>query len=99
MCFYCDSSQWFLFVISVLFYHVWAAFGTSEFLVNPLEPQNADKIRVKIADLGNACWVVSNSCRSFPPSPIMVAACREWKIRVVLQRVSGLFRKLQNGKS
>ncbi|KAG5838884.1 hypothetical protein ANANG_G00228410 [Anguilla anguilla] len=23
----------------------------------PLEPQNADKIRVKIADLGNACWV------------------------------------------
>uniref|UniRef100_A0A3B4AJV4 non-specific serine/threonine protein kinase n=1 Tax=Periophthalmus magnuspinnatus TaxID=409849 RepID=A0A3B4AJV4_9GOBI len=27
-------------------------------LVNPLEPLNADKIRVKIADLGNACWVV-----------------------------------------
>ncbi|KAJ0047317.1 hypothetical protein NL108_001563 [Boleophthalmus pectinirostris] len=26
-------------------------------LVNPLEPLNADKIRVKIADLGNACWV------------------------------------------
>ncbi|KAK7878532.1 hypothetical protein WMY93_030368 [Mugilogobius chulae] len=26
-------------------------------LVNPLEPVNADKIRVKIADLGNACWV------------------------------------------
>ncbi|KAM3846214.1 SRSF protein kinase 3 isoform 1-T1 [Vipera latastei] len=34
-----------------------STFGTSEFLVNPLEPQNADKIRVKIADLGNACWV------------------------------------------
>ncbi|KAJ8265088.1 hypothetical protein COCON_G00141870 [Conger conger] len=32
-------------------------FGAAEFLVNPLEPQNADKIRVKIADLGNACWV------------------------------------------
>ncbi|KAF7240189.1 SRSF protein kinase 3 [Varanus komodoensis] len=31
--------------------------GTSEYLVNPLEPQNADKIQVKIADLGNACWV------------------------------------------
>uniref|UniRef100_A0A8C5AE08 non-specific serine/threonine protein kinase n=1 Tax=Gadus morhua TaxID=8049 RepID=A0A8C5AE08_GADMO len=26
-------------------------------LVNPLEPVNADKIKVKIADLGNACWV------------------------------------------
>ncbi|XP_069545010.1 SRSF protein kinase 1a isoform X1 [Brachyistius frenatus] len=26
-------------------------------LVNPLEPFNADKIKVKIADLGNACWV------------------------------------------
>ncbi|XP_072306188.1 SRSF protein kinase 1a isoform X2 [Eucyclogobius newberryi] len=26
-------------------------------LVNPLEPVNAEKIRVKIADLGNACWV------------------------------------------
>lgn len=29
-------------------------------LVNPLEPLNADKIKVKIADLGNACWVVSS---------------------------------------
>lgn len=28
-------------------------------LVNPLEPVNADKLQVKIADLGNACWVVS----------------------------------------
>ncbi|XP_053174361.1 SRSF protein kinase 1a isoform X3 [Scomber japonicus] len=26
-------------------------------LVNPLEPVNADQIKVKIADLGNACWV------------------------------------------
>ncbi|XP_054859511.1 SRSF protein kinase 3 isoform X1 [Eublepharis macularius] len=34
-----------------------STFGTSEFLVNPLEPQNAEKIKVKIADLGNACWV------------------------------------------
>uniref|UniRef100_A0A8C9UYF8 non-specific serine/threonine protein kinase n=2 Tax=Scleropages formosus TaxID=113540 RepID=A0A8C9UYF8_SCLFO len=32
-------------------------FRANEFLVNPLDPQNADKIRVKIADLGNACWV------------------------------------------
>lgn len=29
-------------------------------LVNPLEPLNGDKIKVKIADLGNACWVVSS---------------------------------------
>lgn len=29
------------------------------FLLNPLEPKNADKLKVKIADLGNACWVVS----------------------------------------
>ena len=25
-------------------------------LVNPLDTRNADKIRVEIADLGNACW-------------------------------------------
>ncbi|ELV11499.1 Serine/threonine-protein kinase SRPK3 [Tupaia chinensis] len=34
-----------------------APFGASNLLVNPLEPQNADKIKIKIADLGNACWV------------------------------------------
>ncbi|XP_063064553.1 SRSF protein kinase 1a isoform X1 [Engraulis encrasicolus] len=28
-----------------------------DLLVNPLEPLNAEKIKVKIADLGNACWV------------------------------------------
>uniref|UniRef100_A0A2K6CGL6 non-specific serine/threonine protein kinase n=1 Tax=Macaca nemestrina TaxID=9545 RepID=A0A2K6CGL6_MACNE len=27
------------------------------FLVNSLEPKNAEKFKVKIADLGNACWV------------------------------------------
>uniref|UniRef100_A0A672PWK5 non-specific serine/threonine protein kinase n=1 Tax=Sinocyclocheilus grahami TaxID=75366 RepID=A0A672PWK5_SINGR len=32
-------------------------YSAADFLVNPLEPQNADKIRIKIADLGNACWV------------------------------------------
>ncbi|XP_011943762.1 PREDICTED: SRSF protein kinase 3 isoform X1 [Cercocebus atys] len=36
-------------------------FGASNLLVNPLEPQNADKIKIKIADLGNACWVVRAS--------------------------------------
>lgn len=30
-------------------------------LVNPLDPLNADKLQVKIADLGNACWVVSKN--------------------------------------
>uniref|UniRef100_A0A8C5R0K2 non-specific serine/threonine protein kinase n=1 Tax=Leptobrachium leishanense TaxID=445787 RepID=A0A8C5R0K2_9ANUR len=33
------------------------SFRAADFLVNPLDPQNADKIEVKIADLGNACWV------------------------------------------
>ncbi|XP_062855288.1 SRSF protein kinase 3 [Trichomycterus rosablanca] len=33
------------------------SFSAADFLVNPLEPQNADKIHIKIADLGNACWV------------------------------------------
>uniref|UniRef100_A0A8B9JK08 non-specific serine/threonine protein kinase n=1 Tax=Astyanax mexicanus TaxID=7994 RepID=A0A8B9JK08_ASTMX len=30
---------------------------TADLLVNPLDPRNADTLRVKIADLGNACWV------------------------------------------
>uniref|UniRef100_A0A6Q2XA13 non-specific serine/threonine protein kinase n=1 Tax=Esox lucius TaxID=8010 RepID=A0A6Q2XA13_ESOLU len=29
----------------------------TDLLVNLLKPQNADKIKIKIADLGNACWV------------------------------------------
>lgn len=33
--------------------------AAGNFLLNPLEPKNADKLKVKIADLGNACWVVS----------------------------------------
>ncbi|XP_013886657.1 SRSF protein kinase 3 [Austrofundulus limnaeus] len=32
-------------------------FSSSDFVINPLDPQNADRIQVKIADLGNACWV------------------------------------------
>uniref|UniRef100_A0AAY5EHN0 non-specific serine/threonine protein kinase n=1 Tax=Electrophorus electricus TaxID=8005 RepID=A0AAY5EHN0_ELEEL len=31
--------------------------AASDLLVNPLDPRNADTLRVKIADLGNACWV------------------------------------------
>uniref|UniRef100_A0A671XKB5 non-specific serine/threonine protein kinase n=1 Tax=Sparus aurata TaxID=8175 RepID=A0A671XKB5_SPAAU len=29
----------------------------SDFVLSPLDPLNAHKLRVKIADLGNACWV------------------------------------------
>ncbi|XP_037539669.1 SRSF protein kinase 2 [Nematolebias whitei] len=29
----------------------------ADLLINPLDPRNANAIRVKIADLGNACWV------------------------------------------
>ncbi|XP_023261926.1 SRSF protein kinase 3-like isoform X3 [Seriola lalandi dorsalis] len=32
-------------------------FSASDFVLSPLDPQNADKLKVKIADLGNACWV------------------------------------------
>ncbi|XP_069566755.1 SRSF protein kinase 1b isoform X1 [Brachyistius frenatus] len=31
--------------------------ASGSLLVNPLEPLNAEKLQVKIADLGNACWV------------------------------------------
>ena len=34
----------------------------ADLLVNPLDPRNADTLRVKIADLGNACWVVRRVC-------------------------------------
>ncbi|XP_028849426.1 SRSF protein kinase 1a [Denticeps clupeoides] len=34
-----------------------AKMAAGNLLVNPLEPLNAEKITVKIADLGNACWV------------------------------------------
>ncbi|XP_063064805.1 SRSF protein kinase 3 [Engraulis encrasicolus] len=34
-----------------------SSYSAADFLVNPLDPQNADKITIKIADLGNACWV------------------------------------------
>uniref|UniRef100_A0A671NC46 non-specific serine/threonine protein kinase n=1 Tax=Sinocyclocheilus anshuiensis TaxID=1608454 RepID=A0A671NC46_9TELE len=34
-----------------------ARVSAADLLVNPLDPRNADVLRVKIADLGNACWV------------------------------------------
>ena len=37
--------------------------ASASLLVDPLEPANADKLQVKIADLGNACWVVSANIR------------------------------------
>lgn len=44
--------------------------ATGNLLVNPLEPGNADKLLVKIADLGNACWVVgANIHKHFIPPP------------------------------
>uniref|UniRef100_A0A8C6UBG6 non-specific serine/threonine protein kinase n=1 Tax=Neogobius melanostomus TaxID=47308 RepID=A0A8C6UBG6_9GOBI len=43
-----------LTIVSILCFPVFAA---SDFVLSPLDPQNADKIKVKIADLGNACWV------------------------------------------
>uniref|UniRef100_A0A8C2AXB0 non-specific serine/threonine protein kinase n=1 Tax=Cyprinus carpio TaxID=7962 RepID=A0A8C2AXB0_CYPCA len=43
---------------SFLFFSCTAAkIAAGNLLVDPLDPLNADKIRVKIADLGNACWV------------------------------------------
>uniref|UniRef100_H3C8G0 non-specific serine/threonine protein kinase n=1 Tax=Tetraodon nigroviridis TaxID=99883 RepID=H3C8G0_TETNG len=33
------------------------AFSACDFLLSPLDPGNAHKLKVKIADLGNACWV------------------------------------------
>uniref|UniRef100_A0AAY5EQF0 non-specific serine/threonine protein kinase n=1 Tax=Electrophorus electricus TaxID=8005 RepID=A0AAY5EQF0_ELEEL len=43
------------FVICVLVHSAKAR--AADLLVNPLDPRNADTLRVKIADLGNACWV------------------------------------------
>jgi serine/threonine-protein kinase SRPK1 len=30
-------------------------FSAGNFLINPLEPKNTEKLKVKIADLGSAC--------------------------------------------
>lgn len=81
----CEADVWFFIWFSLgslCFFSFWifspqplslpaASLGTSEFLVNPLEPQNAGKIRVKIADLGNACWVVSVRTRAPPALPYL----------------------------
>lgn len=46
-----------------------SGFSSSDFVLSPLDPQNADKLRVKIADLGNACWVVSYESSPALPWP------------------------------
>ncbi|MEQ2170109.1 SRSF protein kinase 3, partial [Goodea atripinnis] len=42
-------------------------FSSSDFVLNPLDSRNANRLRVKIADLGNACWVV----RCLHPLPFL----------------------------
>uniref|UniRef100_A0AAY4B6P4 non-specific serine/threonine protein kinase n=1 Tax=Denticeps clupeoides TaxID=299321 RepID=A0AAY4B6P4_9TELE len=49
--------SFFFYFCKILYIFCLSVYGAVDFLVNPLEPQNADKIRIKIADLGNACWV------------------------------------------
>ena len=41
--------------------------SANDLLVNLLDENNADDIQVKIADLGNGCWVVSNNCCIYAP--------------------------------
>ncbi|KAK1897909.1 SRSF protein kinase 1 [Dissostichus eleginoides] len=44
-------------------------------LVNPLEPLNSEKIKVKIADLGNACWVVKDiQTRQYRSLEVLIGA-------------------------
>lgn len=50
-----------------------SAFSASEFILSPLDPGNAHKLKVKIADLGNACWVVR---RRAPPPLALPLWCR-----------------------
>lgn len=49
--------------------------GAVSLLVNPLDPLNADKLQVKIADLGNACWVVRFYSIIFFPSSLSFESC------------------------
>uniref|UniRef100_A0A8C8JSV4 non-specific serine/threonine protein kinase n=1 Tax=Oncorhynchus tshawytscha TaxID=74940 RepID=A0A8C8JSV4_ONCTS len=42
-------------IVSALYFV--SGLSETDLLVNLLKPQNADKISIKIADLGNACWV------------------------------------------
>uniref|UniRef100_A0A667ZNG7 non-specific serine/threonine protein kinase n=1 Tax=Myripristis murdjan TaxID=586833 RepID=A0A667ZNG7_9TELE len=52
-------------------------------LVNPLEPLNADKIKVKIADLGNACWVhkhFTEDIQTRTPADIWSTACMAFEL-------------------
>lgn len=50
-CYVCQPGSFLLHSLSV-------KARAADLLINPLDPRNAESIRVKIADLGNACWVV-----------------------------------------
>uniref|UniRef100_A0A4W5JZ80 non-specific serine/threonine protein kinase n=1 Tax=Hucho hucho TaxID=62062 RepID=A0A4W5JZ80_9TELE len=52
-----DTKLWELPVSSVSALYFVSGLSQTDLLVNLLKPQNADKISIKIADLGNACWV------------------------------------------
>lgn len=60
--YYLKFNQHFLWLFSMYLFsnnfYVADKMRAADLLVNPLDPRNADNIRVKIADLGNACWVV-----------------------------------------
>lgn len=47
-----------ILVVHTVVVAVVPAFSASDFILSPLDPRNAHKLKVKIADLGNACWVV-----------------------------------------
>uniref|UniRef100_A0A8C3A3H3 non-specific serine/threonine protein kinase n=1 Tax=Cyclopterus lumpus TaxID=8103 RepID=A0A8C3A3H3_CYCLU len=45
------------YYLLIVLHNYCSMFSASDFVLSPLDPQNAHKLRVKIADLGNACWV------------------------------------------
>ncbi|MED6238878.1 hypothetical protein ATANTOWER_031542 [Ataeniobius toweri] len=57
----------------------------ADLLINPLDSRNADSIRVKIADLGNACWVQNTRGRG---DPCIVAKKYQTHRKVTLQLFS-----------
>lgn len=67
--------------------------ATGNLLVNPLEPGNADKLLVKIADLGNACWVVGTNIHKhyivfFPQGLILIASIKHTMTITILKIIN-----------
>uniref|UniRef100_A0A8C3G543 non-specific serine/threonine protein kinase n=1 Tax=Cyclopterus lumpus TaxID=8103 RepID=A0A8C3G543_CYCLU len=54
LCFSIIVVYLFIYILIII---ICVLFSASDFVLSPLDPQNAHKLRVKIADLGNACWV------------------------------------------